>query len=52
MTDLIHLMSKLVSPAGKILIPGIMDEVAPLSGNHGFIFILLLITCRGGKEAL
>ncbi|KAL1919861.1 uncharacterized protein VTP21DRAFT_1793 [Calcarisporiella thermophila] len=31
MVDLVHLMSKLVSPDGKILIPGIYDEVAPLT---------------------
>ncbi|KAK9764522.1 hypothetical protein K7432_007896 [Basidiobolus ranarum] len=34
MTDLIHLMSKLVTPQGKILIPGIMDEVAPLTDEE------------------
>jgi Cys-Gly metallodipeptidase DUG1 len=32
MTDLVHLMSKLVSPSGEILIPGIMDSVAPVTG--------------------
>jgi Cys-Gly metallodipeptidase DUG1 len=33
MTDLVHIMSKLVDPDGKILIPGIMDDVAPLTGT-------------------
>ena len=31
MTDLITLMSKLVTPQGKILIPGVEDLVAPLT---------------------
>jgi Cys-Gly metallodipeptidase DUG1 len=31
MTDLIHLMQKLVTPDGKITIPGIYDTVAPLT---------------------
>ncbi len=31
MTDLVHLMSKLVKPNGEILVPGIMDMVAPVT---------------------
>lgn len=31
MTDLIALMSKLVTPQGKILVPGVEDLVAPLT---------------------
>ncbi|KAJ1925083.1 hypothetical protein IWQ60_004795 [Tieghemiomyces parasiticus] len=31
MTDLVHLMSRLVDPQGRILVPGIMDQVAPLT---------------------
>lgn len=31
MTDLVYLMSRLVAPDGKILVPGIMDQVAPLT---------------------
>ncbi|RKP14597.1 hypothetical protein BJ684DRAFT_19007 [Piptocephalis cylindrospora] len=31
MTDLIHLMSRLVLPDGTILVPGILDDVAPLT---------------------
>lgn len=35
MTDLIHLMSSLVQPgSGKILIDGIMDDVAPVSDDE------------------
>lgn len=33
MTDLTYILSKLVTPHGEILIPGIMDDVAPLTGN-------------------
>lgn len=32
MIDLAHLFSKLVTPQGKILVPGIMDKVMPLTG--------------------
>ncbi|KAF9437564.1 hypothetical protein BGZ76_000219 [Entomortierella beljakovae] len=31
MTDLVNIFSKLVTPQGVILIPGIMDDVAPLT---------------------
>ena len=31
MTDLVHLMSKLVKPNGEILVPGVMDMVAPVT---------------------
>eukprot|EP00834_Sanchytrium_tribonematis_P005533 NODE_342_length_9153_cov_0.637376.p2 type:complete len:475 gc:universal NODE_342_length_9153_cov_0.637376:4607-6031(+) len=31
MTDLIHLMSKLVTPQGQILIPNLLDAVKPIS---------------------
>ncbi|CAO3573780.1 unnamed protein product [Mortierella alpina] len=31
MTDLAYIFSKLVTPQGQILIPGIMDDVAPLT---------------------
>lgn len=31
MTDLTHLMAGLVAPSGKILVEGIMDEVAPMT---------------------
>jgi Cys-Gly metallodipeptidase DUG1 len=29
MTDLVHLMGKLVEPSGKILVPGVDEMVAP-----------------------
>jgi hypothetical protein len=48
MTDLVILLSKLVTPDGKILIPGINDDVAELTGTLNkdlfvYLFILLLL---------
>jgi Cys-Gly metallodipeptidase DUG1 len=34
MTDLVALMSRLVDPRGRILIPGVYDSVAPLTGTR------------------
>ncbi|KAG0240273.1 hypothetical protein B0O80DRAFT_499953 [Mortierella sp. GBAus27b] len=34
MTDLTYIFSKLVTPHGQILIPGIMDDVAPLTEDE------------------
>lgn len=34
MTDLVSIMSSLVSPQGKILVPGIEEQVAPLSDDE------------------
>eukprot|EP00928_Gymnodinium_smaydae_P012061 TRINITY_DN14395_c0_g6_i1.p1 TRINITY_DN14395_c0_g6~~TRINITY_DN14395_c0_g6_i1.p1 ORF type:complete len:577 (-),score=140.51 TRINITY_DN14395_c0_g6_i1:22-1701(-) len=31
MTDMVHVMAKLVDSQGKILVPGIMDDVAPVT---------------------
>ena len=36
MTDLVLLMSKLVDSKGKILIPGVYDDVAKVTGNPLF----------------
>jgi nonspecific dipeptidase len=38
MTDLVHLMSQLVDRSGKILIPGIYDDVAPLLPDEDEIY--------------
>jgi len=38
MTDLIAIMSKLVSPDGRILIPGIYDLVAPLAAGERALY--------------
>ena len=34
MSDLVHLMSKLVTSDGTILVPGILDQVAPLTDDE------------------
>eukprot|EP00842_Homolaphlyctis_polyrhiza_P004510 jgi/Hompol1/505/HPOL_005335-RA len=38
MVDLVHLMQRLVTPDGKILIPGIMDDVAPVTDQEDAIY--------------
>ena len=40
MTDLIHVMSRLVTPHGQILVPGVEDLVAPLSDEEKYILPL------------
>ena len=37
MTDLIHLMSRLVTPQGDILIPGVEELVAPLAPGERYV---------------
>ena len=39
MTDLITIMSKLVTPSGQILIPGVEDLVAPLTEAEKYVLI-------------
>lgn len=38
MTDLVHLFSKLVTPTGEILIPGIKELVAPLTDEERWVY--------------
>lgn len=38
MTDLVKIMSTLVSPDGKILIPGVNDQVAPLTDKERAVY--------------
>ena len=40
MTDLIQLMSKLVTPQGEILIPGVEDLVAPLLESEKWVSVI------------
>ncbi|TPX30487.1 hypothetical protein SmJEL517_g05947 [Synchytrium microbalum] len=44
MTDLFALMSKLVTPDGTILIPGIMDSVAPVTQSEKELYKVLDFT--------
>lgn len=38
MTDLVQIMSKLVGVDGKILIPGIYDDVAPVTSTEDALY--------------
>ncbi|KAJ3086133.1 Cys-Gly metallodipeptidase, partial [Quaeritorhiza haematococci] len=44
MTDLVYVMSKLVSPDGKILVPGIYNDVAPLTDDEKKLYATLDFT--------
>ncbi|KAI9347029.1 hypothetical protein BDR26DRAFT_911164 [Obelidium mucronatum] len=44
MTDLVHIMSSLVTPSGKILIPGIYDDVAPVTESENSLYANLDFT--------
>lgn len=37
MTDLIYLMSRLVTPQGEILVPGVEELVAPLAPGEKYV---------------
>ncbi len=46
MTDLIKLMSKLVDSRGKILIPGILDSVVPMTNEEEKIYHEIDFSCN------
>lgn len=46
MTDLFAVFSKLVTPAGEILVPGIADKVAPLTPEEKARYEVIDITVR------
>jgi Cys-Gly metallodipeptidase DUG1 len=50
MTDLVYLLSRLVTPDGKILVPGIMDQVAPLTGTWKYNHPMKLISEDGERQ--
>ncbi len=52
MTDLIHIMSKLVSPSAEILIPGIMDSVAPITKEEEAIYNKIDFSLSDFKSSL
>ncbi|KAI9197443.1 uncharacterized protein BJ171DRAFT_519545 [Polychytrium aggregatum] len=52
MTDLVYLMSKLVSPNGKILIPGIYDEVAPVTDDEHKLYTDLDFSVKDIHQAI
>jgi hypothetical protein len=46
MTDLFAVFSKLVTPAGEILVPGIADKVAPLTPEEKARYEVIDISVR------
>ena len=46
MTDLIKLMSKLVDNRGTILIPGILDDVVPMTNEEEKIYHAIDFSCN------
>jgi nonspecific dipeptidase len=52
MTDLIHLMNQLVDRTGRILVPGIYDDVAPLLPNENEIYAKITFNMQEFKDGL
>lgn len=52
MTDLFSVFSKLVTPAGEILIPGIKDLVAPLTAEEKARYDVIDITVKDIESAI
>jgi Cys-Gly metallodipeptidase DUG1 len=52
MTDLIAIMAKLVSPDGKIMIPGIYDDVAPLTADEEKMYATISFTLGDIHQAV
>ncbi|KAI9322111.1 hypothetical protein BX666DRAFT_1891750 [Dichotomocladium elegans] len=52
MTDLVQLMGKLVAPDGKILVPGIYDQVRPLTDSEEATYDTLAFTLQELHDAV
>lgn len=52
MTDLFAIFSKLVTPGGQILIPGIADKVAPLTPQEKALYDVIDITVADFESAV
>ena len=50
MTDLVRLMSSLVESSGKILVPGIMDDVAPVTVDEEALYDGIDFDCEAYKR--
>lgn len=50
MVDLSHVLAKLVDPKGKILIPGIMDMVAPLTDEEDKLYDNIKFDLEGFEQ--
>lgn len=52
MTDLCSLLSKLVTPGGEILIPGIKDQIAPLTEEEKKRYDVIDIEVKDFESAI
>ena len=50
MTDLVQLMSSLIDSQGKILVPGIMDDVAPITQEEEQLYESIDFDCESYKK--
>jgi nonspecific dipeptidase len=50
MTDLVQLMSSLVDSSGKILVPGILDDVAPVTAEEEALYDDIDFDCESYKK--
>mmetsp|Transcript_16160 Transcript_16160/g.34929 ORF Transcript_16160/g.34929 Transcript_16160/m.34929 type:complete len:519 (+) Transcript_16160:99-1655(+) len=50
MTDLVRLMASLVDSSGKILVPGIMDDVAPVTPEEETLYEGIDFDCESFKK--
>lgn len=50
MTDLVHLMASLIDSSGKILVPGIMDDVAKVTPEEEALYDGLDFDCESFKK--
>ena len=50
MTDLVRLMSSLIDSTGKILVPGIMDDVAPVTSEEEALYEGIDFDCGSYKK--
>ena len=50
MTDLVQLMSSMIDSSGKILVPGIMDDVAPVTPEENALYDGIDFDCESYKQ--
>ena len=50
MTDLVQLMASLVDSSGRILVPGIMDDVAPVTPEEEALYDGIDFDCEAYKR--
>ena len=52
MTDLVCLMVSLIDSSGKILVPGILDEVAPVTLEDDALYDGISFDCEAYKDEI